>query len=40
MWVDDIKDPDVKFATMMIGYKVYQSNRLNLVFGTTIHIAY
>lgn len=40
MRVDDIRDIDVKFATMVIGYKVYQSNQLNSVSGTNILIAH
>lgn len=31
MRVDDFRDIDVKFTAMTIGYKVYQSNRLNFV---------
>lgn len=37
MKINTIKDDDVKFAAMVIGYKVYRSNRLNSMSGTTIH---
>lgn len=40
MRVDDIRDIDMKFAGMVIGYKVYQSNQLNYVFSNNILIAH
>lgn len=40
MRVDDVRDIDVKFATMVIGYKVYQSNWLNSVVDNNILVAY
>lgn len=40
MKINIIKEDDVKFASMVIGYKVYQSNRLNLVSSTAIHVSY
>lgn len=40
MKIDTIRDGDVKFATMVVGYKVYQSNCLNSMSSTTIHATY
>ncbi|XP_059067907.1 uncharacterized protein LOC131858628 [Cryptomeria japonica] len=40
MTVNDIVENDVRFASMLVGYKVYQSNKKNLVFGTAIFTAY
>lgn len=40
MKISTIKEDDVKFVAMVIGYKVYQSNRFSYVFVTTIHVAY
>lgn len=40
MKISTIKEDDVKFSPMVIGYKVYQSNRLNSVPRTAIHVAY
>lgn len=40
MRVDDVRDIDVKFSAMIIGYKVYQSNRLNFVSGNNILVAH
>lgn len=37
MKIDTIRDDDVKFATMFIGYKVYQSNQFNSISSITIH---
>lgn len=34
------KEDDVNFVAILIGYKVYQSNRLNSVSSTSIHVAY
>jgi len=40
MTVEDITEPDVKFASMIIGYKIYHSSRENSVPGTAIYTAY
>lgn len=40
MTIDDILEHDVRFASMIIGYKVYHSRRLNFVSGTTIYATY
>jgi len=40
MTINDITNPAVKFASMVIGYKIYHSNMENLVSGTTIYVAY
>lgn len=40
MRVDDVREIDVKFVAMIIGYKVYQSNRLNSIFSNNILIAH
>lgn len=40
MIIKDIAKMDVKFSSMVIGYKLYHSNRDNSVFGTTIYAAY
>jgi len=40
MTIDDISDPDVKFASMIIGYKIYHSSRENSIPGTAIYTAY
>lgn len=40
MRINTIKDDDVKFVAMVIGYKVYRSNQLNSVSDTAIHAAY
>lgn len=40
MKISTIREDDVRFSTMVIGNNVYQSNRLNSIFGTTIHVAY
>lgn len=40
MKISTIKEVDVKFVAMVIGYKLYQSNRLNSVSNTTIHASY
>lgn len=40
MTINNILDHDVKFASMIIGYKVYQSSKLNFVFATMICVAY
>lgn len=39
MTVNDINDPAVKFASMVIGYIIFYSNRMNSI-PTTIHTAY
>lgn len=38
--VNDIKDKNVKFASMVIGYKVGHTNRLNFVSSSCIHSAH
>lgn len=40
MRVNTIKDTDVKFSSMIIGYKVTQSSRLNSITSSYIHVAY
>lgn len=40
MMVNDIKDLEVKFASMVIGYRVYHLSQINNILGGTIHIAY
>lgn len=40
MTIDDILENEVKFSSMIIGYKVYQSSRLNSVSGTAIYASY
>lgn len=40
MKINTIKEDDVKFVAMVIGYKVYQSNRPNSICGTAIHSTY
>lgn len=40
MRINTIKDTDVKFASMIIGYKVTQSGRLNFVRSSYIHAPY
>lgn len=40
MKINTIRDDDVRFVSMVIVYKVYQLNILNLVFDTAIHVAY
>lgn len=40
MTIHDILEHDVKFASMVVGYKVYQSSKQNFVFGTTIYTTY
>lgn len=38
--VKDIKDLRVKYASMLIRYKIYFTNRENHVFATAINIVY
>lgn len=38
--VDDVRDIDVKFLEMIIRYKVYQSNRLNVISNNNILVAH
>lgn len=40
MTTNDIVELDVKFSSMLVGYKVYQSIDENLVSSTTIYVAY
>lgn len=40
MRVDDVRDIDVNFVVMIIGYRVYQSNWLNSVSDNNILIAH
>lgn len=40
MIVNNINDPIVKFASMVIGYKIYYSSRMNSIPATTIHTTY
>lgn len=40
MTINDILEYDVKFASMVIGYKVYYSSKDNYVFKKTIYVAY
>lgn len=40
MTVNDILENDVKFSSMVVRYKVYQSSRYNSIFGTTIYFIY
>ena len=40
MTVSDIKEQDVKLASMIINYKVYQSSRLNSMPGGVVQAAY
>lgn len=37
LMVNGIDDPMVKYASMMIGYKIFYKNRENLVSTTVIH---
>lgn len=38
--INDIAEPDVKFSSMVVGYKVYHSNKENSVSETPIYVAY
>lgn len=40
MMIDDIATMDVKFSSMVIGYKIYHSSWENSISGTTIYVAY
>lgn len=40
MSVNNINDPVVKYASMVIGYRIYYSSRLNSIATASIHIAY
>lgn len=40
MTINDILEKDVKFASIVVGYKVYQSSMYNFVSGTTIYFSY
>lgn len=40
MTINDILKHDVRFASMVVVYKVYQSSRENSVSGTTIYTTY
>lgn len=40
MMIDDILEHDVKFSSMIIGYKFYQSSILNSISSTMIYITY
>jgi len=40
MTIEDITDLDIKFASMIIGYKIYHSSRENSVSGTAVYTAY
>lgn len=40
MTINDILEQDFRFASMVIGYKIYFSSRENYVSGTSIYIAY
>jgi len=40
MTINDIIELNVKFASMVIGYKIYHLRRENFISGTTIYVAY
>lgn len=40
MTINDILQHDVTFASMVVGYKVYQTSRQNSVSGSTIYTTY
>lgn len=40
MSINKVLENDVKFASMVVSKKVYQSNRYNSISGTTIYFAY
>lgn len=40
MTIKDILEYDIRFASMVIGYKIYYSNKENSFFSTTIYDAY
>jgi len=40
MTINEIIDPDVRFASMVNGYKIYHPSRENSVSGMTIYVAY
>lgn len=40
MTINDILEHDIKFASMVFGYKIYYSSRENFIYGTTIYAAY
>lgn len=40
MTIDDIREHDIRFALMIIGYKVYQSSKLNSISDTTFYVVY
>lgn len=40
MTINEIDDSTVKFASMIIGFQVYHSSRMNNIHVATIHIAY
>lgn len=40
MTINDIIEQDVRFASMVMGYKIYHSSRDNLISDTTIYDAY
>lgn len=40
MTINDILEHDIRFASMVIGYRIYYSSRKNFVSGTAIYVAY
>lgn len=37
MTIDDILENDIRFASMVIGYKIYYSRKINSIFGIAIY---
>lgn len=40
MTINDVIEPDIKFSSMFIGYKIYFSSQENFVSDTTIYASY
>lgn len=40
MTVNNINDPAMKYASMVIGYRICYSSRMNSILAATIHTAY
>lgn len=40
MTIAHIEDTEVRFASAVLGYRVYQSSRMNSVLSSAIHVAY
>lgn len=40
MTIDEILEDDIRFASMVIGYKIYYSSQMNPVSDTAIYATY